>query len=49
LPELGTAGINVKSFYVPKDQTENKSAYFSFDFRLNINDKHLVNNGHLSD
>lgn len=49
LPELGTAGINVKSFYVPKDQTENKSAYFSFDFRLNVNDKHLVNNGHLSD
>jgi hypothetical protein len=47
LAELSTAGINVKSFYVPKDSA-NKSAFFSFDFRLNVNDKYLIDEGYLS-
>jgi hypothetical protein len=47
LAELSTAGINVKSFYVPKDSAS-KSAFFSFDFRLNVNDKYLIDEGYLS-
>lgn len=47
LAELSTAGINVKSFYVPKDAAK-KSAFFSFDFRLNVNDKYLIDEGYLS-
>lgn len=44
LAELSTAGINIKSFYTPKTEDEQKSAYFSFDLRLNIKDEFLTEN-----
>lgn len=47
LVELSTAGVNIRSFYIPKDSKD--AAYFSFDFRLNVNDKHLIKNGYLED
>lgn len=47
LVEMSTAGINVKSFYVPKTENDEKTAYFSFDFRLNIKDEYLINKGYL--
>lgn len=42
LAEISTAGINVKHFYVPKTESGNRTAYYCFNLRLNINDKFLT-------
>lgn len=49
LAMLSSAGINIKSFYVPKTESELKTAYFSFDFRINVQDPFLIKNGVLDD
>ena len=41
LAELSTSGINIRYFYVPK-QEDSKSAYFSLNVRLNVNDPFLT-------
>jgi hypothetical protein len=41
LAELSTSGINIRYFYVPK-QDDSKSAYFSLNVRLNVNDPFLT-------
>ena len=41
LAELSTSGINIRYFYVPK-QEYSKSAYFSLNIRLNVNDPFLT-------
>ena len=41
LAELSIAGINIKSFYVPKN-TDVRTAHFAFNLRLNINDEYLT-------
>lgn len=48
LADLSAAGINIKSFYVPITEEE-KTAFFSLDFRLNVQDQHLIKNGYLND
>jgi hypothetical protein len=40
LAELSVAGINVRSFYVPKEG-DLKTVNFAFNLRLNINDSYL--------
>ena len=42
LAELSTAGINIRSFYVPKTDSKLKSAHFAFNLRLNVNDPFLL-------
>jgi exonuclease III len=41
LVELSVAGINVRSFYVPRNES-NKTAHFAFNLRLNVNDQYLM-------
>ena len=45
LAELSVAGINIRSFYVPKNDNSKKTAHFAFNLRLNINDEYLTKKG----
>lgn len=42
LAELSVAGINIRSFYVPKNNDPIKTAHFAFNLRLNVNDAYLM-------
>lgn len=42
LAELSIAGINIRSFYVPKNNAPTKTAHFAFNLRLNVNDSYLM-------
>lgn len=42
LAEIKTSGINVKHFYVPKGESGNRTARFSFNLRINIEDVFLT-------
>lgn len=42
LAELSVAGINIRSFYVPKNNNSVKTAHFAFNLRLNVNDAYLM-------
>lgn len=42
LAELSIAGINIRSFYVPKNNASTKTAHFAFNLRLNVNDSYLM-------
>lgn len=42
LAELSVAGINIRSFYVPKNNETHKTAHFAFNLRLNVNDPYLI-------
>lgn len=48
LAELGVAGINVRSFYLPKN-TDGTPVYFKFNLKLNLNDTYLKNKGILDE
>ena len=42
LAELSVAGINIRSFYVPRNNDVSKTAHFAFNLRLNVNDSYLL-------
>lgn len=48
LAELGVAGINVRSFYLPKNANDT-TVYFKFNLKLNLNDTYLKNKGILDE